>query len=116
MKWSYECSAASAQLHVDKITRTGGPGKAVPRRLHLSPDVFEVVEPRLALQPLGCAHSAFGEAAARFGIVAEIDSVGRGLHYQFMHSDDLAFAEGSNFDFHTGSTLQNVLHGRCRAR
>ena len=60
----------------------------------LAPDVFEIVETFFAGQPFGGADCAFGETAAGFGIVAEIDAVGGGFEDDFVQADDIAFAEG----------------------
>src|SRR5437660_1302775 len=57
------------------------------------PDVLEIVEAFLAHQPLGGADGAFGEAAAGFGVVAEINSVGRRFEDHFVQAHDFTFAE-----------------------
>jgi len=57
-----------------KKRETGTPD--VGRLLQLAPDVFEIVEAFFARLPFGSADGAFGEAAAGFGVVAEVDAVG----------------------------------------
>lgn len=61
--------------------------------LQFSPDIFEIVKPLFAYQPLCRTDGAFGEAAAGFGIVAEIDPVRSGFEDYFVESDDFSFAE-----------------------
>ena len=51
------------------------------------------------MQPFGSADGAFREAAAGFGVVAEINAVGGGFEDDLMQSDDFAFAERSDFEF-----------------
>ena len=52
--------------------------------LQLSPYIFEIVETFFAGEPFGGADCAFGEAAAGFGVVAEIDAVGGGIEHDLV--------------------------------
>jgi hypothetical protein len=64
----------------------------------ISPDVLEVVETLFPGEPFGGADCAFGEAAAGFGVVAEIDSVGGRFEDDLVEADYVAFAEGGDFE------------------
>ena len=57
--------------------------------LKLPPDVFEIVEAFFAGEPFGGADGTFGEAAAGFGVVAEVDAVGGGFEDEFVEADDV---------------------------
>src|SRR5579862_1304250 len=70
----------------------------------LAPDVLEIVEAFFAAEPFGGADCAFGEAAAGFGVVAEIDSVGGGFEDDFVQADYVAFAEGCDFEIFAMTT------------
>ena len=71
MKRGDECGAASAQLHVNKIAR----GEEKWLELDFPPDVLEVKEALFADNPLSSTDCSFGEAAARFRIMAEVDGI-----------------------------------------
>jgi hypothetical protein len=63
---------------------------------------------------LPTSHSAartapFGETAARFGVVADVDGVARGIEDNLMHSDYFAFAEGGDFESVAGGLFDDVL-------
>ena len=64
----------------------------------LAPHVFEIVETLFAGEPFGGEDCAFGETAAGFGVVTEVDSVARGFEHDFMQADDVAFAEGGDLE------------------
>ena len=63
------------------------------RSLQFAPHVFEFVEAFFSGKPFCGAHCAFGEAAAGFRVVAEIDAIGGRLENEFVQTDDIAFAE-----------------------
>ena len=65
--------------------------------LHFPPHIFEIVKALLSGYPLGGENRAFGEAAAGFRIVAQVDSIIVRLEHHFMHADDFALAEGGDF-------------------
>ncbi len=67
--------------------------------LQLPPDVFEIVEAFFSGEPFGGADGAFGKAAARLGVVAEINAIGRGFENNFVQSDDFAFTERRDLQF-----------------
>src|ERR1700722_4376778 len=67
-------------------------------RSKLPPHILEIVEALFALQPFGGAYRSFSEAAAGFGVVAEIDAVVIRFEDDFVQADDFAFAEGSDFE------------------
>src|SRR5450631_263680 len=121
MKGSYEGSATATELHRNRIARVGVKGNSGgsigdvrkpldheghegTRRenglpgfccaLQLPPDIFEVVEAFLACEPLDGSDRAFGEAAAGFGVVAEVNPVGGGFEDHFVQADHVTFAEG----------------------
>src|SRR3954452_2352738 len=104
MERGYEGSTASAKLHENKIARIGGDGKL--SRLYFSPHILKIVKTFFACKPLGCPHCAFCEPPSRFCIMAEIDRVMSGIQHQFVHSDNLAFAEGGDFNLQIGVLLQ----------
>jgi len=85
-----------------KKRETGTPD--VGRLLQLAPDVFEIVEAFFARLPFGSADGAFGEAAAGFGVVAEVDAVGRRFEDDFVQADYIAFAEGCDLDIFSVAT------------
>src|SRR5579864_5356262 len=86
--------------------------------LQLPPHVFEIVKALFAGEPFGGADGAFGEAAARFGVVAEVDAVGWGFEDDFVQADDLAFAERSDLDAFRllSGVAEDVLEGDRGAR
>src|ERR1700683_227898 len=76
--------------------------------VQLAPHVFEVEKPRLADQPLGGAHRAFGESATRFGVVTDVNGVVWRIEDHLVHSDHLAFAEGGDFEFVAGGIFDDA--------
>src|SRR5580658_1208533 len=98
-----------------KDARNGAP--LLEECLQFPPQVLEIVEALFPHQPLRGAHGPFGEAAAGFGVVAEIDPVGRGFEHDLMQADDLAFAEGCDLEvFMTTGFADDALDGDSRAR
>jgi hypothetical protein len=83
----------------------------------LPPNILEIVEALFPGEPLGDQDSAFGEAAAGFGVMAEIDAVGGGLEDDLVQTYDLALAKGSDFQIFVGSTgfAYQPLDCDCRA-
>jgi hypothetical protein len=76
----------------------GQPRAAVPtfKFLQFSPHILEIVEAFFAGEPFGGADGAFGEAAAGFRIVTEVDAVGGRFEDDLVEADDVSFAEGNN--------------------
>ena len=117
MKRSYERGATATELHRNRITRMRVEGNSTAQFTNTSsfarwtaeggcphgsyrfpPDVLEIVEALFPGEPFGGADGAFGEAAAGFGVVAEIDAVGGGFEDDLVQADDVAFAEGCDLD------------------
>src|ERR1039457_4196176 len=61
--------------------------------------VGDLVLPLFPRQPLGGAHGAFGESAARLGLVAQIDSTAGRIEDHLMHADHVPLAKGNDLDF-----------------
>src|ERR1700758_3732525 len=72
--------------------------KPVREPLQLSPDVLEIIKALLLGEPFGGEDGPFGEGAAGFGVVTEVDSVVLGFKDEFVQADDFAFAEGNNLE------------------
>src|SRR6266566_7535610 len=79
--------------------------------LHLPPNILEIKEPLFPHKPLRAPHSPFSEPASGLGVVAEINGVIGRIEHQFVHADDVAFAEGSDLNFGARVLLQDCLHG-----
>ena len=77
--------------------------------LQLPPDILEVEESFFAAQPLGRSDGAFGEPAAGFCVVAQIDPVVGGIQNELVHADDVAFAERCDFESLSPEALDNFL-------
>src|SRR5271165_6905571 len=78
-----------------KEARNGAP-PLLEDCLQFPPHILEVVEALFSCQPLRRAHGALSEAAAGFGVVAEINAVGCGFEYDLVQADDFALAERSD--------------------
>ena len=73
--------------------------KAIQGKLEFTPDVSEIEEALLRGEPLGGADGAFGESLSGFGIVTQVNSIGRRIEDQLVHADSVAFAEGDDLKF-----------------
>src|SRR3954451_16520645 len=87
-------------------------------RLHLSPDVPEIIKTFLAGEPFGRQHCTFGKASAGLGVVAHIDTVGARFQDYFVKTYHLPFPEGRNFQRLPSATrfTHNLLKGKSGAR
>src|SRR5208282_2488165 len=97
--------------HCESILSGGDLCNAGQRYLKLAPDVAELVEPGFPRQPLGGAHGAFAESAARLGVVAQIDSIASGIEDHLMHADRVALAKGNDLEFLASAFAHNLLDG-----
>jgi hypothetical protein len=75
------------------------------------------VEAFFSGQPFRGSDCAFGEAAAGFRVMTEIDSVGRRFEDDFVQADYVAFAEGCDFYlfFAAAGLANDLLERDCRA-
>src|ERR1700674_5941859 len=67
--------------------------------LKFSPDVAELVESLFRRQPFGGAYGAFCVSSARLGVVAQIDSIPRGIEDTLVHPDRVTFTKGNDLKF-----------------
>src|SRR3954452_4963797 len=104
MERGHEAGTASAKLHENKIARIGRDGKL--SRLYFSPHILKIVKAFSPCDPLAWPHCAFREPSSRFCYMAEIEGVMRGIQPHFVHSNNLAFAEGGDFNLQIGVLLQ----------
>src|SRR5207248_4261235 len=73
------------------------------------PDFPKIEEAAAAHQPLGGAHRAFSEAAARLGVVSHADAVVARVEDDFVQTDSISLAEGDDFEFLPANVAQYAL-------
>ena len=73
------------------------------------PHVLEVESALFPDQPLGSAHRAFREPAARLGSMAKVNGISGRVENQFVHPDYVPLAERSDFKLGSGGVLNDPL-------